>query len=96
LPSLTHNLNLNQEMKKTKKNLPNKTRHFKTSNHVEIHTKLGDFLHDFDNTADISIFLQDNLKPPSHSPSYADSRRKELNSLLEKGVFKVVCWNLKC
>jgi hypothetical protein len=39
------------------------------------------------NIADISIFLQDNLKPPS--PLYTDSRQKELNGLLEKGVFEV-------
>jgi hypothetical protein len=40
------------------------------------------------NTANISIFLQDDLKPSS--PLYTDSRRKELNGLLEKGVFKLV------
>jgi hypothetical protein len=40
------------------------------------------------NTTDISIFLQDDLKPPS--PFYTDSRQKELNGLLKKGVFKVV------
>jgi hypothetical protein len=32
--------------------------------------------------------LQDDLKPPL--PLYTDSRRKELNSLLEKGVFELV------
>ena len=35
--------------------------------------------------ADISVFLQDEA-----SPSFEDSRRKELNGLLEKGVFEVV------
>jgi hypothetical protein len=40
------------------------------------------------NTVDISIFLQDDLQPPS--PLYTDSRRKELNGLLEKGVFELV------
>jgi hypothetical protein len=40
------------------------------------------------NTVDISIFLQDNLQPPL--PLYTDSRRKELNSLLKKGVFKLI------
>jgi hypothetical protein len=34
------------------------------------------------NLADISIFLQE--------PSYADSRQKEINGLLEKGVFQLV------
>jgi hypothetical protein len=32
--------------------------------------------------------LQDDLKPPL--PLYTDSRRKELNGLLEKGVFGLV------
>jgi hypothetical protein len=35
--------------------------------------------------ADISVFLQDEA-----SPSFEDSQRKELNGLLEKGVFEVV------
>jgi hypothetical protein len=55
LLSLTYNLNLNlnQEMKKIKESLLNKTTHFKTthfktSNHVEIYTKIKDLLHDFD------------------------------------------------
>jgi hypothetical protein len=48
LSSLTYNLNLNQEMKKMKKSLPNKTTHFKTSNHVKIHTKIEDLPHDSD------------------------------------------------
>jgi hypothetical protein len=37
-------------MKKIKKSLLNKTTHFKTSNHVEIHTEPEDPLHDFDKT----------------------------------------------
>jgi hypothetical protein len=48
LSSLTYNLNLNQKMKKMKKSLPNKTTHFKTSNHVEIHTEIEDLPHDSD------------------------------------------------
>jgi hypothetical protein len=35
-------------MKKIKKSLSNKTTHFKTSNHVKIHTEIEDLLHDSD------------------------------------------------
>src|SRR4051794_27285378 len=43
------------------------------------------------NIADISIFLQNNIKAPKNTPPlFVTSRRKELNSLLEKGVFEVV------
>jgi hypothetical protein len=48
LLSLTYNLNLNQKIKKIKKSLPNKTTHFRTSNHVKIHTKIKDLLHNSD------------------------------------------------
>jgi hypothetical protein len=48
LSSLTYNLNLNQKMKKMKKSLPNKTTHFKTSNHVKIHTEIKDLPYDSD------------------------------------------------
>jgi hypothetical protein len=39
------------------------------------------------NVADISIYLQDET---CALPLYTDSRQKELNGLLEKGVFEVV------
>jgi hypothetical protein len=48
LLSFTYNLNLNQKMKKMKKSLPNKTTHFKTSNHVKIHTEIEDLPHNSD------------------------------------------------
>lgn len=46
------------------------------------------------NTADISILLQESSETfenaPVPTPSFKDSRQKELNGLLEKGVFEVV------
>ncbi len=41
------------------------------------------------NIADISVYLQDNT-PEGTLPLYTDSWQKELNGLLEKGVFEVV------
>jgi hypothetical protein len=43
----------------------------------------------FQNLADISIYLQD-IEAFENTPSFKDSRCKELNGLLEKGVFEVV------
>ena len=43
----------------------------------------------YQNTADISVYLQDDANPLS-DPLYTRSRQKELNRLLERGVFKVV------
>lgn len=40
--------------------------------------------------ADISVLLQDNLVDASTTPSFTDSRQKEIDGLLEKGVFKIV------
>jgi hypothetical protein len=49
LSSLSYNLNPNPNQK-MKRSLLNKTIHFKTSNHVEIQTEVGDPLHNFDKT----------------------------------------------
>ena len=43
----------------------------------------------YQNMADISIFLQQE-KAPAPIPTFIESRRKEINGLLDKGVFEVV------
>ena len=41
----------------------------------------------YQNVADVSIFLQDDS---ATTPSFTESRRKEISGLLEKGVFEIV------
>jgi hypothetical protein len=79
LSSLTYNLNLNQKMKKIKKSLPNKTTHFKTSNHAEIHTKIKDLLH---NSNKILLTYQSSYKTIfSHLYFYIQTSNKK-NSIV--------------